>query len=251
MQQVLQSKHQNKLLVLFHSKSTEPHYYFKLIWQCYGRVSNAVRETTAISLTKSNILLTHPSSPTSSSCRLCGSIITSHYLVFGVWWTSVLYSLTHTHSISNMWISMPIFTNNNNHSSPGSDVSELTLWWSKVTWKWNPVLGVLLQSRTQDFHGVVLAAGSLFCIIPCQRSLCQAVQQFLLFYPGPHQASVVVDVIFKVKPDNFFVLTFSLWCTTWLNCVIVVEKWHHSLLNLSPISPVLTRVFSLPPDEKN
>ncbi len=51
---------------------------------------------------------------------------------------------------------------------------------------------------------------------------------------------------FNVKPDNFFVLTLSLWCVTWLNSVIVVEKWHHSLLNWSPMSCVFTIIFSLP-----
>ncbi len=52
---------------------------------------------------------------------------------------------------------------------------------------------------------------------------------------------------FKVKLDNFFGLTLSLWFITWLNSVIVVEKWNHSLLNWSPISPVCTMVFSLSP----
>ncbi len=38
---------------------------------------------------------------------------------------------------------------------------------------------------------------------------------------------------FKVKPDNFFGLTLSLWCMIWFNSVIVVEKWHQLLLMIS------------------
>ncbi len=53
--------------------------------------------------------------------------------------------------------------------------------------------------------------------------------------------------LFKVRLDNLFVLTLALWCITWLNCVIVVEKWRHSLLNWSPINSVFTMRFSLPP----
>ncbi len=47
--------------------------------------------------------------------------------------------------------------------------------------------------------------------------------------------------------DNF--LDLSLWCTTWLNSVIVVEKWHHLLLNWSQISPVFTTIFYLSPGQ--
>ncbi len=56
-----------------------------------------------------------------------------------------------------------------------------------------------------------------------------------------------------MKLGNFFGLTLSLCCPTWVNNVIVVDKWHHLLLNWSPISPVFTRIFSLPPGfcEKN
>ncbi len=50
----------------------------------------------------------------------------------------------------------------------------------------------------------------------------------------------------KVKLNNFFGLILSLWCLTWLNSIIVVEKWHHSLLNWSPIIHVFTVIFSLP-----
>ncbi len=50
----------------------------------------------------------------------------------------------------------------------------------------------------------------------------------------------------KAKLDNFFGLTLSLWCITWLNGVTVVKKWHHLLLHWSPISPVFVLIFFLP-----
>ncbi len=51
----------------------------------------------------------------------------------------------------------------------------------------------------------------------------------------------------KAKLDDFFGLTLSFCCITWLNSVTVVEKWHHSLINWSSISPVFTVILSLPP----
>ncbi len=42
-----------------------------------------------------------------------------------------------------------------------------------------------------------------------------------------------------MKLDDFFGLFLSLWCKIRLNSVIVVEKWHHSRLNRSPVVPFL------------
>ncbi len=53
------------------------------------------------------------------------------------------------------------------------------------------------------------------------------------FWPLRGGAKVSIHS-FKVTLDNFFGLTLSLWSITWLNSVIVVKKWHHSLLNCSP-----------------
>ncbi len=58
----------------------------------------------------------------------------------------------------------------------------------------------------------------------------------LAFWHTVYMYRVLYVGLFKVKLDNFFGLTLSLWCIAWLNSVIMVEKRHHSLLNWSPIS---------------
>ncbi len=57
--------------------------------------------------------------------------------------------------------------------------------------------------------------------------------------------TVQIPKLFKVKVDDFFGETLSLWCVTWLNCVIIVKKWRSLMLNWSPISPVFTVICSL------
>ncbi len=73
------------------------------------------------------------------------------------------------------------------------------------------------------------------CLL-CSKYFWLAVNQ------QPHLPSLLMFQDLIVKLDNFFGLTLSLWCTTWLNSVAVVEKWHHSLLWV-----VFTMIFSLPP----
>ncbi len=57
----------------------------------------------------------------------------------------------------------------------------------------------------------------------------------------------ILDI--KAKLDNCFGLTLSLWCITSLKSAIVVEKWHHLLLNWSPISLFLPWYFLCHRDE--